>query len=246
MVDTNKLYKEKIFKVYLVGIILSLISFIHFFAFTLFESSGTSISADLAKINIGFLSEGNDPFSIIQYWVFNLGKVLEDQSTFTVNIDYLNTQAYYHLMLIFLEESQEKQVALLQAYSNYLSITLAQKNEQWGFKEDGTAWHHNGHYPAYGIGAFRNVPKPLNILSKTLSTFINGFITRKKIYNIANKIPSTKLYLTQDKGITKKILKNGDKSFPTNGQLVTVHYIGTLSNGSEFDSSYKRIYPSLK
>jgi chondroitin-sulfate-ABC endolyase/exolyase len=101
------------------------------------------------------------------HWVFNLGKVLEDQSTFTVNIDYLNTQAYYHLMLIFLEESQEKQVALLQAYSNYLSITLAQKNEQWGFKEDGTAWHHNGHYPAYGIGAFRNVPKPLNILSKT-------------------------------------------------------------------------------
>ena len=82
-----------------------------------------------------------------------------------------------------------------------------------------------------------------NILSNSLSPFINGFITRKNIYNITNKIPSAKLYLTPDKGITKNILQKGDRTFPTKGQLVTVHYIGTLSNGTEFDSSYKRIYP---
>ncbi|MDL5513939.1 chondroitinase family polysaccharide lyase [Arenibacter sp. M-2] len=101
------------------------------------------------------------------HWLFNLGMLLDDESNFHVNIDYLNTQSYYHLMLIFLMDSQEKQAALLHAYSNYISITLAQQNEEWGFKVDGTAWHHNGHYPAYGYGAFKTVPKVIRTLSGT-------------------------------------------------------------------------------
>ena len=101
------------------------------------------------------------------HWLFNLGMLLDDESKFHVNIDYLNTQAYYHLMLVFMFDSQEKQAAVLNAYSKYMSITLAQKNQEWGFKVDGTAWHHNGHYPAYGIGAFQNVPKVIRTLSRT-------------------------------------------------------------------------------
>lgn len=101
------------------------------------------------------------------HWLFNLGMLLDDESTFHVNIDYLNTQSYYHLMLIFLEENQEKQAALLKAYSNYMSVVLAQQNEPRGFKVDGTSWHHNGHYPAYGFGAFQNVPKVIKTLSRT-------------------------------------------------------------------------------
>ena len=99
------------------------------------------------------------------HWLYNLGSLLDDPANFHVNIDYLNTQAYLHLMLIFLLEKQEAQAELVQAYSNYLSITLAQQNEEWGFKVDGTAWHHNGHYPAYGLGAFQAVPKIIKTLS---------------------------------------------------------------------------------
>ena len=63
----------------------------------------------------------------------------------------------------------------------------------------------------------------LNILSNSLSPFINGFITRKKINNIiVNDINLSLSYLTPDKGITKKILQKGDRAFPTKGQLVTV------------------------
>ncbi|WP_161554471.1 chondroitinase family polysaccharide lyase [Sinomicrobium soli] len=101
------------------------------------------------------------------HWLFNLGMILDDESNFHVNIDYLNTQSYYHLMLIFLFEAQEKQAALLSAYSRYISITLAQQKEEWGFKADGTSWHHNGHYPAYGIGAFKTVPKVISTLART-------------------------------------------------------------------------------
>lgn len=101
------------------------------------------------------------------HWLFNLGIVLDNPENFHVNIDYLNTQAYYHLKLIFLFEKQEKQAAVLSAYSNYMSIILGQQKEEWGFKVDGTAWHHNGHYPAYGIGAFTNTPKVINTLART-------------------------------------------------------------------------------
>ncbi len=101
------------------------------------------------------------------HWLYNLGLLLDDESSFHVNIDYLNTQSYYHLMLIFLFDEPEMQAELLSAYSKYLSITLAQQNEEWGYKVDGTAWHHNGHYPAYALGSFKEVPRLFRILAGT-------------------------------------------------------------------------------
>lgn len=100
-------------------------------------------------------------------WLYNVGMLLDDEKSFHINIDYLNTQSYYHLMLLFLLEDPDKQAAMLQAYTNYISITLAQEDEEWGFKADGTAWHHNGHYPAYGLGAFQSVPKIIQTLAGT-------------------------------------------------------------------------------
>lgn len=117
------------------------------------------------------------------HWLFNLGMILDDPKGFHVNIDYLNTQAYYHMMLIYLFEKPEMQAAMLLAYSDYLSITLAQQNEEWGFKVDGTSWHHNGHYPAYGIGAFQNVPKIIKTLSGTqFSIGVEGHKNFKKSF----------------------------------------------------------------
>lgn len=124
------------------------------------------------------------------HWLFNLGMLLGDEESFHVNIDYLNTQSYYHLMLIFMFEKQEMQAAMLRAYSKYMSITLAQQEEEWGFKVDGTAWHHNGHYPAYGIGAFQTVPKVIRTLARTRfridtkghENFKNAFL-KSRIYS---------------------------------------------------------------
>lgn len=100
-------------------------------------------------------------------WLFNLGKILGDESEFHANIDYLNTQAFYHLMLIFLTDDKAKQQALLRGYSNYMSVVLAQDDEKGVFKVDGTGWHHNGHYPAYALGAYKNVPQIIQTLSST-------------------------------------------------------------------------------
>lgn len=128
------------------------------------------------------------------HWVYNLGMLLDDPNNFYVNIDYLNTQAYYHLMMIFLFETQEEQAALLAGYSKYLSVTLAQQKEEWGFKPDGSAWHHNGHYPAYGIGAFGTTPKIMKILSTTRfrirpeahRNFKKSFLTLKDFSQLYN------------------------------------------------------------
>ena len=45
-------------------------------------------------------------------------------------------------------------------------------------------------------------------------------------------------------GVLRKIIKSGKSNVrPRQGNLVTLHYKGTLINGKEFDNSYKRKCP---
>jgi FKBP-type peptidyl-prolyl cis-trans isomerase len=45
-------------------------------------------------------------------------------------------------------------------------------------------------------------------------------------------------------GLQYKVIKEGKGPKPAPGSVVTVHYRGTLINGQEFDSSYKRGEPA--
>lgn len=49
--------------------------------------------------------------------------------------------------------------------------------------------------------------------------------------------------ITEDTNIVKHILKEGNGICPNDGQLITVHYTGRLTNGIKFDSSYDRNEP---
>lgn len=49
---------------------------------------------------------------------------------------------------------------------------------------------------------------------------------------------------TLPSGVTVETLKPGTGAKPSARDAVTVHYRGTLANGSEFDSSYKRGEPT--
>eukprot|EP01113_Clastostelium_recurvatum_P021041 TRINITY_DN2490_c0_g3_i1.p2 TRINITY_DN2490_c0_g3~~TRINITY_DN2490_c0_g3_i1.p2 ORF type:complete len:108 (+),score=32.04 TRINITY_DN2490_c0_g3_i1:78-401(+) len=44
-------------------------------------------------------------------------------------------------------------------------------------------------------------------------------------------------------GVEITFTKEGDGNFPKKGDKVSVHYVGTLQNGKEFDSSRKRGKP---
>jgi FKBP-type peptidyl-prolyl cis-trans isomerase FklB len=50
--------------------------------------------------------------------------------------------------------------------------------------------------------------------------------------------------ITLDSGLQYKVLKSGDGESPQADSKVKVNYIGTLTDGTEFDSSYKRGEPA--
>ena len=50
--------------------------------------------------------------------------------------------------------------------------------------------------------------------------------------------------ITTDSGLQYKVLATGDGPQPTAADTVTTHYRGTLIDGREFDSSYKRDQPA--
>ena len=59
----------------------------------------------------------------------------------------------------------------------------------------------------------------------------------------ANKAKSG--VVTLPSGLQYKIITEGTGVQPTDADKVTVHYAGTLINGKEFDSSYKRGQPAV-
>lgn len=71
------------------------------------------------------------------------------------DMDYWNTLARAHLIMLVLEVDPDKRVALLKKYGQFASGNLAQTPAGYadGFRPDGTAWRHRGNYPGYSFAA---------------------------------------------------------------------------------------------
>lgn len=100
-------------------------------------------------------------------WYSRAGQLLE--SEVEPNLDYYNTIAHGQLLSLLMEEDSERKAAWLMAYQSTLSETLSTvtPGDGLGLKPDGTAFHHNGHYPAYAIGAFGTLGKIFDYLWDT-------------------------------------------------------------------------------
>ncbi len=61
--------------------------------------------------------------------------------------------------------------------------------------------------------------------------------------NQSELVAKAEEYLTTSSGLKYKDIKVGTGATPTKGQKVTVHYTGTLENGTKFDSSRDRARP---
>jgi peptidylprolyl isomerase len=66
--------------------------------------------------------------------------------------------------------------------------------------------------------------------------------TERLIAMDANSTPNSD-YVTTPSGLKYKDMVEGTGASPTSGKTVTVHYTGTLTNGSKFDSSRDRNQP---
>jgi FKBP-type peptidyl-prolyl cis-trans isomerase len=63
--------------------------------------------------------------------------------------------------------------------------------------------------------------------------------------NYLNENKKQKGILTTKSGLQYKVIKKGHGNSPNRSSMVKVHYEGTLINGEEFDSSYKRKQPAV-
>jgi len=75
------------------------------------------------------------------------------------NLDYYNTLALPQLLAILMTESDSQRYHATQQWTKMLSESIATQshNIDGGFKEDGSAYHHWGHYPAYQVGAMSSI-----------------------------------------------------------------------------------------
>lgn len=60
-----------------------------------------------------------------------------------------------------------------------------------------------------------------------------------RIGKLLKKLEMTEGFVTLPSGLRYKILKEGTGDHPAATDTVTVHYVGRLENGTEFDSSYQ-------
>ena len=89
---------------------------------------------------------------------------------------------------------------------------------------------------------------------KVLEETLRQKYTEKMMEQRTVNAQSSEAFLLQNKtkegvkelksGLQYKVIKNGNGNMPKEDDSVTVHYRGTLIDGTEFDSSYKRNQPA--
>lgn len=88
------------------------------------------------------------------------------------------------------------------------------------------------------ISAFTNIQKTMNDAKAKLAAE-----TLKKGEDFLAKNAKNKGVITTATGLQYQIIKNGTGAKPTAEDVVVTNYRGTLIDGTEFDSSYKRNEP---
>ncbi len=77
------------------------------------------------------------------------------------NLDFYNTLALEQLLAILMTKDDSQRYHATVQWTNMLSESIALQSHSLngGFKEDGSAFHHWGHYPAYQVGAMSSIAK---------------------------------------------------------------------------------------
>ena len=80
---------------------------------------------------------------------YNVSSVVNSDTHTKPDLDLFNTVLPHHYLSAMMHSKKEDAARHLKLLSRWLSNTFADDAGHGGFKHDGTAWHHWGHYPAY-------------------------------------------------------------------------------------------------
>lgn len=85
------------------------------------------------------------------------------------NMDFFNTLLQGQMLSLLMDPDPGMQTAWMRLFIENLSDQVANHTpgDLNGFKPDGTTYHHNGHYPAYGIGAISTLGGVFDVLRGT-------------------------------------------------------------------------------
>ena len=87
---------------------------------------------------------------------YAVSHVVNDPRHTDPDLDLFNTVLYNHYLAAMMHPDDKVCARHLLLLSQWLSRTFADDSKKGGFKHDGTAWHHWGHYPAYAKNAIDN------------------------------------------------------------------------------------------
>lgn len=102
------------------------------------------------------------------FWLSGAGKIYTPKDQVEGNIDILNTTLNGMLASILVQEDTKEKIRDMESFSSWLSQGLRPaKGLDPAFKKDGSAYHHDNHYPAYAKDAFNGVTPIMYVLSGT-------------------------------------------------------------------------------
>ncbi|MGE4565297.1 MAG: chondroitinase family polysaccharide lyase, partial [Victivallaceae bacterium] len=102
-------------------------------------------------------------------WHFDLNMMLDDKYFLLPNADYFNINMRSALIAVLMLPDSPEKAARLRAFGKFASRNIGWETPGWmgGFKPDGTAFHHWGHYPAYVFGAMSGASAMVYYLAGT-------------------------------------------------------------------------------
>jgi len=130
----------------------------------------------------------NDARELCQ-WLTNARECL--LLPYDANLDYFHTFAREQLITHLLSSGNNEKVAWIRNFSKFISLRMAMQthDEKDGFKYDGTAFHHYGHYPDYAIGGLHYASMLIYIFRG--SEFA---VTREAHENVTNALLQMRIY----------------------------------------------------
>lgn len=166
---------------------------------------------------------------------YNLAYVVNNETHTKPDLDLFNTLLYSHYLASMMHPQKTNAVRHVKLLAEWMSRTFADDTEHGGFKHDGTAWHHWGHYPAYTNDAIDDAVIVTNKLS------LAGFLLTEEGHKALQKAVKTVMLYSQGNSIPRSLsgrhpLRGSHKKF------ITSNYVKAFVNIEPLDNDLIQLY----